>query len=228
MSAHVTALPAAATLAKTALSDEQCKELFRQHNLSSWWDTIVGGKNVGDEEMRAYLDFFRLRDDAGTGFKVAFDAASPSPIHPIHTILIGILPKGLRDLIRNIHDSFTVVDFSPRKDDVNGTAEGAMRAWHQNDTKMLPTLTGGMNAKHLHVGSKYQAYIEENKQLPSAQVKKGIKPEYTGYVEYTLRAWRSSQGRMVYDYYNNRFFLTPGHYAAGDFSRSAFYFVQLD
>ena len=207
-----------------ALTDEQCKELFQSRD-KDWYDLHVQGKQVADEEMRAYLDFYRSRE--GTSFKIGIEQGSPSPIFPIFVVLIGVLPKNLRELIRRIQSSWTVVDASARIDSVTDSGHGAMRAWHQNDTKMLPKLTAP-SVQHSIISDKYQDYIEANKQLPGAQKKKGIKQEYTGYVEYTLRSWRSAQGRMVYDYYNNRFFLTPGHYAAGDFTRNAFFLVQLD
>jgi hypothetical protein len=92
---------------------------------------------------------------------------------------------------------------------------------------MLPELKKP-SVEHQIVSDKYQAYIEEHKGLPTKQTNKGIKADYTGYVEYTLRSWRSSQGRMVYDYYNNRFFLTPGHYGSGNKDENAFYLIQLD
>jgi hypothetical protein len=197
--------------------------MFRKRD-DDWFDISVGGKQIDDEIMKDYCDYYRSRETLNT-FKIAFD--KPTVCNPMYVILIGILPKTLRNLIRSIQSSWTVVDNSARPDDITGAGHGDMRAWHQNGDQMLPKLDKP-SVQHQIVSDKYQAYIEEHKRLPTKQLGKGIKVQYTGYVEYTLRSWRSSQGRMVYDYYNNRFFLTPGHYGSGNKAENAFYLVQLD
>ena len=214
---------------KSALTEEQCKEL-RSRLSENWHDLTIGGKGggqkqIGDDEMRAYLDSIRFRDAApGGSFEIAF---APKKDWPIYKVPIGLLPRSLSRLIREIRDEWSVVDKSALKTSLTPSEHGGMRAWHQNENGMLPVQESAPAWNALKA-SKYQSYIEENKGLPSKQVKKGIEQKYTGYVEFTLSAWRSTQGRLVYDYYNNAFFLTPGHYAAGDFSRNAFYYVVCD
>ena len=203
--------------------DLRCQEMFRKRD-EDWFNLSVSGKQISDEVMKDYCDYYRSHDTP-TAFKIAFN--KPAVCHPVYVILIGILPKNLRELIRKIQSSWTVVDNSARADDICGSGHGDMRAWHQNGDGMLPKLDKP-SVEHQIVSDKYQAYIEEHKGLPTKQTNKGIKADYTGYVEYTLRSWRSSQGRMVYDYYNNRFFLTPGHYGSGNKGENAFYLVQLD
>ena len=205
-----------------ALTDEQCKEL-RSKLDADWHEISVGGKQIGDDEMRAYLDFIRFHGPAET----REIKCSPQKDWPIYKVSIGQLPKNLRLLIRQIRDDLQVVDKSSDKTSVTPVEHGGMRAWHQNDLGMLPRqdAPAPMNA---YKASKYQDYIEKNKRLPSKQVKKEVEQKYTGYVEFTLVAWRSAQGRLIYDYYNNEFYLTPGHYAAGNTTRNAFYFVVCD
>jgi hypothetical protein len=216
--------PSAITTEKPALTAEQCKELISKRDLN-WFDLVIGGKQIGDAEMRAYLDYIRLKEDmSGQSFQTVY---APDVRWPIYKVHIGLLPTSLSRLIREIRDEWSVVDKSALKSSLTPTEHGGMRAWHQNENGMLPkhdSAPGWNSVK----ASKYQKYIEENKGLPSKQVKKGIEQKYTGYVEYTLGAWRSTQGRLVYDYYNNHFYLTPGHYASGDFSRNAFYLVVCD
>jgi hypothetical protein len=201
----------------------RCQEMFRKRD-EDWFDLSVRGKQIDDAIMKEYCDCYRVHETL-TAFKIAFN--KPIVSNTMYVILIGILPKNLRELIRTIQSSWTVVDRSARADDICGSGHGDMRAWHQNGDNMLPKLEGP-SVQHQIVSDKYQAYIEEHKGLPTKQVSKGLKEKYTGYVEYTLRSWRSSQGRMVYDYYNNRFYLTPGHYGSGNKEENAFYLVQLD
>ena len=55
---------------KSALTEGQCKEL-RSRLSENWRDLTIGGqdgqKQIGDDEMRAYLDFIRFRDTAPGG-----------------------------------------------------------------------------------------------------------------------------------------------------------------
>jgi hypothetical protein len=205
------------------LDEKRCKELFLHRDDQDWYHYVVLGKNVDDEVMQKYLDYYRLRDN-NKQLKVAAFASTVS--EPMYVVKIEVLPANLRDLIRRIDRSWTVVDNSARPDEITGAAHGSIRAWHQNGDNFLPPLQP--LDEHAIVATGYKTYVEEHKHLPTKQIKKGIKEEYTGYVEYTILSWRSTQGRMVYDYYNNRFYVTPGHYGSGDKSRNAFFLVELD
>jgi hypothetical protein len=205
------------------LAEKRCKELFLHRDDQDWFHYTVLGKNVDDEVMEEYLNYYRLRDH-NKEFKVAF--AYPVVTEPMYVVKIDVLPTNLRDLIRTIDRSWTVVDYSARPADINGASHGSMRAWHQNGDNFLPRLQPP--GEDAIVATGYKTYVEEHKHLPTKQTKKGIKEEYTGYVEYTIKSWRSTQGRMVYDYYNNRFYVTPGHYGSGDKSRNAFSLIELD
>lgn len=216
----------ATTSTTPTLTDDDlcCQEMLSQKD-ADWFDLRVlrGSRDIGDELMKKYCDYYRVQETTGK-FKIAYD--KPLVSQPMFIVPIGVLPKNLRELIDKIRTSWTVVDTSARADQITGALHGNMRAWHQNGDNMLPKHQGPVPTLIISVG--YQTYIGEHKGLPTKQRAKGIKEEYTGYVEYTLRSWRSSQGRMVYDYYNNRFFLTPGHYGSGDKDVNAFYLIQLD
>jgi len=195
------------------LPEKRYKELFQHRDDQDWYHYTVLGKNVNDDLMQEYLDYYRVRLP-NKELKVAFAGEVQQPIY---VVKIDVLPGSLRDLIRRIDRSWGVVDNSARKDEITCGTHGAMRAWHQNGDKFLPRLQApGERALQALI---YKDYVEENKHLPTKQTKKGLKEEYTGYVEYTIVSWRSTQGRMVYDYYNNHFYVTPGHYGGGDKSQ---------
>jgi hypothetical protein len=77
---------------------------------------------------------------------------------------------------------------------------------------------------------RWQKKGDDNKEKEDAnKEKEDAGPEkWTGYVEYTITSWRSTQGRMVYDYYNHLFYVSPGHYGSGDRTRNPFYLIRLD
>lgn len=105
---------------------------------------------------------------------------------------------------------------------LNPSTPGSMRSYHQNDKKHLP---GGDCVPESLTGKPklYHTYVEHFKGLQNKQIKKGVKQVHTGYIEYTAGGWRtgSTDGRIVYDYVRDRFFLTPDHY-------DTWYVVELD
>lgn len=154
----------------------------------------------------------------GNGLDTYWATSNAGPRLPIPVILLGSLAgisPDLHELAFEITRGAKVVDKAEPPSKLNSSNPGAMRSWHQNDKCMLPPQsvsedTSGLSGKALS----YHQYVISTKGLMNKQKQKGIKQEYTGYVEFTATGWRGAHvhGRLIFDYQGNKLFLTPSHY----------------
>ena len=127
------------------------------------------------------------------------------------------LPATIKAVIQQILQSTTsVYDEAYPIDSITCPTPGSIRSWYQNDGGWLPKLH--FDPKNLRgKAAVYHAHVVEHKGLQNKQKKKGIEEVYTGYLEYTpCRTVESQWARIVYDYVNDKVYLSPVHYTPFD------------
>lgn len=168
-------------------------------------------EDMTSDELQAYL-LKKCQSDPG------IPVAHNGPLIAIKSIDTRYLPLQLSILIDSItRCSAFPVDLRTTEEKANKrlgiSTCGAMRSWHNNDFQWLPdvkVVAADLSGKQ----HSYYQHVSTNCGTPNNQKIKFGASDAAAYVEYTGGGWREghSKGRLVYDYVNDRIFLTVTHY----------------
>ncbi|MBB4129592.1 MULTISPECIES: hypothetical protein [unclassified Xanthomonas] len=178
-------------------------------NMSENGVTTGQGDNL---EFIQSLERVLARDRDG---KLLQPLAGMSFARPIYQVPVTEVAEPLRALVASIFRSTGVYDAVPESKH-GENVHGSMRDVHQNDDRgrrYLPVLA--YPASPLGRAGRYHDYILERGKAcvqNRQRERSGTSDVLTGYVEYTVVLEGCSNVRLIFDYLNTRFFISPNHY----------------
>ncbi|MCT8376795.1 hypothetical protein [Xanthomonas citri] len=174
-------------------------------------DAAAGGQG-GNLELIQSLEQMLERDQAGKLLQPLSGMAVARPIYQVPAIALA---EPLKTLVATIFRSAGVYDAVPESKH-GENVHGSMRDVHQNNDngrRYLPVLdypvapTGRAGRYHDYIVQRSKADVQNRQRQRS-----GISGVLTGYVEYTVALEGCSNVRLIFDYLNTRFFISPNHY----------------
>ncbi|MFO3706770.1 hypothetical protein ACI6Q5_17765 [Xanthomonas codiaei] len=175
-------------------------------------DNATATGQGGNLEFIQSLERVLARDRAGT----LLQPLSGMPVaRPIYQVPATDVAEPVRTLVTSIFRGTGVYDAVPESKH-GENVHGSMRDVHQNDDRgrrYLPVLdypaspTGRARLYHDYILERGKAYVQNRQRERS-----GTSDVLTGYVEYTVMLEGCSNVRLIFDYLNTRFFISPNHY----------------
>jgi hypothetical protein len=143
-----------------------------------------------------------------------FNLSGKKPLHhrglPICTVALADLPPALVVVILQIRCSSEVqgADYEPSGARRTQPDEpGKLRSYYQNEMGLLPTLPESMHWERRRAAA-YHVFWANDFALAGGQRDKGLARKETGIYEVNAAGISDKQIRLLYDYANDRFFIT--------------------